>query len=136
MRTISLIVVHCSDTENGKNFTEKDIDRWHRERGWTNGCGYHYVVLLDGTVKRGRPDDMIGAHVKDHNSHSIGVCYIGGKLNGAHTDTRTEAQKQSMRVLLKELKQRFPTAIIVGHNNLNRNKACPCFNAYQEYKDI
>ena len=131
-----MIVVHCSDTEDGKNFTEKDIDRWHRARGWAYGCGYHYVVQIDGTVERGRPEDLKGAHVKDHNLHSIGVCYIGGKRDGVYADTRTEAQKQSMLALLKDLKRRFPNAIIVGHNTLNKNKACPCFDAYQEYKNI
>ena len=131
-----MIVVHCSDTEDGKNYTEKDIDRWHRARGWAYGCGYHYVVQIDGTVERGRPEDLKGAHVKDHNLHSIGVCYIGGKRDGVYTDTRTEAQKQAMLALLKDLKRRFPNAIIVGHNTLNKNKACPCFDAYQEYKNI
>ena len=55
-----MIVVHCSDTEDGKNFTEKDIDRWHRAQGWAYGCGYHYVVQIDGTVERGRPEDLKG----------------------------------------------------------------------------
>ena len=44
-------------------------------------------------------------------------------------DTRTEAQRQALRRLLKELKERYPRALIVGHHDLNPLKACPCFDA-------
>ena len=44
MRKIDSIIVHCSATKAGQDFTAADIDRWHRERGF-NGIGYHYVIL-------------------------------------------------------------------------------------------
>ena len=47
MRKIDSIIIHCSATKVGQDFTAADIDRWHRERGF-NGIGYHYVVCLDG----------------------------------------------------------------------------------------
>ena len=34
MRCIKEIIIHCSDTEEGKDFTVADIDVWHRKRGW------------------------------------------------------------------------------------------------------
>ena len=77
MRNIKYIIVHCSATAEGKDFKEKDIDKWHRQRGFT--CiGYHYVVDLDGKIEVGRPESQIGAHCKGYNSVSIGVCYVGG----------------------------------------------------------
>ena len=76
MRKIDLIVIHCSATRAGKNYTAADIDRWHRERGFSM-IGYHFVVLRNGTVETGRPLTQPGAHCKGHNSTSIGVCYIG-----------------------------------------------------------
>lgn len=136
MREIDLIVVHCSATPEGKDYTTMDIDRWHRQRGF-KGIGYHWVVYRDGSVHAGRPEAEVGAHCKGHNAHSIGVCYIGGmtKDNTQPKDTRTPAQKDALLRLLKELKKRYPNAVIHGHRDF-ANKDCPCFDATAEYKDI
>lgn len=76
MRNIDSIIVHCSATKAGQDFTATDIDRWHRERGF-NGIGYHYVIRLDGRLEKGREIDLPGAHCKGWNERSIGLCYIG-----------------------------------------------------------
>ena len=105
-------------------------------QGWKNGCGYHYVIRRDGSIEKGRPDEMIGAHCLNHNKNSIGICYEGGlDANGKHVDTRTDAQKKSMRKLLEDLTKQHPRAVIVGHNTFS-NKDCPCFDAAKEYKDL
>ena len=89
-----------------------------------------------GTREMGRPEYMVGAHCQGHNKYSIGVCYEGGLDNDSRpADTRTEAQRQALRQLLRELKQRYPRALIVGHHDLNPMKACPCFDA-AEYAGI
>ena len=94
MRKINKIILHCSATKEGKHYTAKDIDRWHREQGYTM-IGYHYVILLDGTVEYGRPLEMQGAHTYGHNADSIGICYIGGlDQYGKAKDTRAEAPKR------------------------------------------
>lgn len=136
MRTINEIIVHCSATAEGKDFTEKDIDRWHRAKGW-NGCGYHYVVRLDGRVEGGREEAEVGAHCLGHNQHSIGVCYIGGCASDGKTpkDTRTVKQKAALLALLKRIKARYPQAKIYGHCDFAA-KACPCFDAKKEYSNI
>lgn len=54
MRTINLIVVHCTATPEGRDVTTADIDRQHRQRGFTS-IGYHYVIYRDGTLHLGRP---------------------------------------------------------------------------------
>jgi N-acetyl-anhydromuramyl-L-alanine amidase AmpD len=81
---------------------------------------------------------MIGAHCKNHNAHSIGVCYEGGyDIRGQPADTRTPAQKAAMRKLLEELHARYPRAVIVGHHDLNPLKDCPCIeNVAHEYADL
>ena len=138
MRTITLIIIHCSAVRPWQQSSAADIDRWHRERGFQNGIGYHYVVRRDGTVEVGRPLEMVGAHCENHNRHSIGVCYEGGlDAAGKPADTRTDAQKVALRNLLQQLHARFPKAIITGHNVFNPMKACPCFDAVKEYyKDL
>lgn len=137
MRQINYIIIHCSATKAGQDFRAKDIDRWHRERGW-DGIGYHKVIDLDGTVEPGRSEAKPGAHCKGHNSDSIGICYIGGlNKDGKPADTRTELQKAALAGLVAGYKQRFPNAKVVGHRDMpNVHKACPCFNAKEEYKNI
>ena len=137
MRTITLIVVHCSAVRPDQQSSAAQIDTWHRERGFKLGIGYHYVVRRDGQVEPGRPEFLVGAHSLNHNAHSIGVCYEGGlDIRGQPADTRTEAQKQAMRQLLEELHGRYPRALIVGHHDLNPGKDCPCFDAVREYADM
>ncbi|MFV0365211.1 MAG: N-acetylmuramoyl-L-alanine amidase [Mangrovibacterium sp.] len=124
------LVIHCSATRAGKNFTSADIDLWHRQQGW-KGIGYHFVVLLDGTLQQGRALHEVGAHCKGHNAHSVGLCYIGGvDALGVPLDTRTPTQKEGLRRLIFCLRRRFPSATVHGHNEFS-NKACPSY-AYRE----
>lgn len=126
------IILHCSATKEGQNIKAKEIDAWHRQRGF-NGIGYHYVIDLDGTVESGRPEGVIGAHCLNHNARSIGVCYVGGlDAAGKPKDTRTPQQKAALVKLVTTLKLRYPNATVHGHNEF-ANKACPCFNAKKEF---
>lgn len=136
MRKITLIIIHCSAVKPNQTSSAEQIDRWHRQRGFKYGIGYHYVIRRDGTIECGRPEDMIGAHCAGHNAHSIGVCYEGGlDANGKPADTRTTQQKATMRALVESLHESYPHALITGHN-VFAAKACPCFDAAKEYEDL
>lgn len=132
-RKVIRVIIHCSATQEGKDFTVQDIDRWHRQRGFTN-IGYHYVIYRDGTIHEGRNIDVIGAHCTGYNTGSIGVCYIGGLASDGKTpkDTRTNAQKAALFNLVKRLKGLYPGVQVYGHRDFAA-KACPCFNAKKEY---
>ena len=136
MRRITLIIIHCSSVRPQQRSSAKDIDSWHREKGW-KGIGYHFVVRRDGTVETGRPLSEVGAHVVGHNRHSIGICYEGG-LNdaGEAADTRTPEQVQALRELVEQMHARFPRAVIVGHRDLDPRKECPCFDVVREFADL
>ena len=54
MRTITLIIVHCSANRQGSTLRMMDIDHLHRSLGW-KGCGYHFVIPTDGTIEIGKP---------------------------------------------------------------------------------
>jgi N-acetyl-anhydromuramyl-L-alanine amidase AmpD len=128
MRYIDTIIIHCSATEQGRNFDATDIRRWHKERGFSD-IGYHYVVKLDGTVEHGRDIELVGSHCLGYNKTSIGICYIGGLKDGNPADTRTPEQRVALAELVASLLVSYPSIItIVGHNQLNPNKACPCYN--------
>lgn len=128
MRKITKIIVHCSATPEGRDYTVADIDRWHKQRGW-KGIGYHYVIYRDGSVHAGRDVEQIGAHCTGQNANSIGICYIGGMTadNKKPKDTRTPAQKVALRDLVERLRTKYPVATVHGHREF-ANKACPSFD--------
>lgn len=133
MRDINEIIVHCTATPEGKDYSVATIDKWHKARGWS-GIGYHFVVHLDGTVERGRPVEKVGAHVAGRNAKTIGAVYVGGVERDGKTpkDTRTPAQKISLTNLLKELVAKYAITKISGHNEYAA-KACPSFDASAAY---
>ena len=134
-RNIKEIIVHCTATPEGRPTTIAEITTWHKKRGFST-IGYHYVVMLDGSVSKGRDVNVSGAHCEGHNSISIGVCYVGGCDKQMKTkDTRTPAQKYALLTLLKKLKVLYPNAKIHGHMDFAK-KDCPSFDATTEYKNI
>ena len=137
MRQIKEIIVHCSATREGQDIPVETIKDWHvNGRGWSD-IGYHFYIDIKGDIHKGRDISRIGAHCSGHNRNSIGVCYCGGVEADGRTpkDTRTEEQKQGLLHVLKTLKAMYPAATIYSHNEF-ANKACPSFNATNEYKDL
>lgn len=150
MRTITEIIVHCEATPEGEEYTAAQVSQWHKERKFTsyirNGkceyIGYHYIIHLDGRTEACRPESIVGCHARGHNARSIGVSYVGGcpprsvkGWNRQAKDTRTPAQKAALLKLLKDLKRRYPAARIIGHRDVAA-KACPCFDAKTEYRNL
>lgn len=140
-RNIKEIIVHCSATPEGEDFTVAHIRTMHLARNFSD-IGYHYVIYRDGSVHVGRNEAQSGAHCTGHNMISIGVCYIGGcpprstaNWMNKSKDTRTPAQKDALLKLLKDLKAKYPKAEIHSHRDF-ANKACPSFDATKEYKNI
>lgn len=133
MRKIDKIILHCAATKEGQHFTVEDIDRWHKARGFAK-IGYHYVIYLDGSVHKGRQEELMGAHTLGQNSTSIGICYIGGlDKDGKPKDTRTPEQKASLIRLINDLKLKYPATKVYGHYEFAA-KACPCFDVKKEFR--
>lgn len=135
-RRINEIIVHCTATPEGRDYTVADIRQMHKAQGWVD-IGYHYLVYRDGSIHEGRNVDMVGAHCQGHNAQSIGVCYVGGVARDGKTpkDTRTQAQKDALIHLLMQLVCLYPDATIRGHRDFAA-KACPSFDATREYKNL
>lgn len=109
----------------------KEIDRWHRARGWRM-CGYHRVIRRNGEVENGRPIDQSGAHARGYNNRSVGICMAGGVAKDGKTpeDNFTPEQYQSLHLLLTELQLVYPHAKIIGHYGVSP-KACPSFDVQE-----
>ena len=135
-RRINEIIVHCTATPEGRDYTVADIRQMHKAQGWVD-IGYHYLIYRDGSIHEGRNVDMVGAHCQGHNAQSIGVCYVGGVARDGKTpkDTRTPAQKDALIHLLMQLVCLYPDATIRGHRDFAA-KACPSFDATKEYKNL
>lgn len=126
-RAISKIILHCTATPEGKDYTVEQIRQWHLARGFSD-IGYHFVVYRDGSVHRGRHIEQIGAHCSGQNACSIGISYVGGCAKDGKTpkDTRTPEQTIALHKLVEDLLNQFPGATLHGHYEF-ANKACPSF---------
>ena len=136
MRDIKYIVVHCTATPQTTS-VESIKQYWKTQLGWKMP-GYHFMIKPSGEVVNLLPIEQISNGVKGFNSISINISYIGGiDAQGKPVDNRTPKQKESLKTLLKELKNKFKNAIIQGHRDFpNVKKACPSFDAKTEYKNI
>ena len=135
---VKYIVVHCSDSPNGRLDKRFDsagaIHMWHKQPPNNfDGIGYHFVIDENGETAHGRPifpDTKTiwpGAHVKYFNSVSIGICLIG-------SDYFHLEQMQTLRDEIDYLHSIWPDAELVGHYELDKKKTCPNFNVKAWYK--
>lgn len=132
---IETLIIHCAATPNGRRHTAADIDRWHHDRGFHRNprligwqqpnlkhIGYHFVIHVSGAVESGRGIGEVGAHARGHNHNCLGSCLIG-------TDQFTLGQWHSLRSQVQYLQKQLPgLKTIIGHNQVNADKACPGFD--------
>ena len=156
MKKIDAIIIHCSATRAEQDLRAKDIDRIHKQRGFSQ-IGYNFIIDLDGMVEDGRSLSIDGAHCStkgfsgiSYNKHSIGICYIGGlDANGKPADTRTPAQRASLRELVAKLCKEYLIIEVLGHRDASPDldgsgevepkeyiKACPCFDVRSEFPNF
>ena len=137
MRDIKYIVIHCAATKPSMDVPIERVRKWHLDRGWSD-IGYHYYITRDGKIHKGRDLNIVGAHVRGYNKNSIGIFYEGGiNEKGDPEDNRTDEQKKSLLKVVKVLKFVFENAVVQGHRDFpNVKKACPSFDAKNEYKNI
>ena len=123
---VKYLIVHCSDSPQGRGDGAKEIHQWHKEKGWA-GIGYHFVITEGGEIQHGRPTFWAGAHAYGYNKKSLGICLIG---KGEYT----EEQYNTLRGLLKTLKRQFPNSSLAGHRDLDDKKDCPLFDVRSWFK--
>lgn len=143
MSKLKYLVIHCTDTPEGREVTGKEIRAWHtdpkpRGNGWSQ-VGYQRIYHINGGVEelvRNNYDNVVDPWeitngVAGHNGEAIHWVYVGGKSNDGlerPKDTRNYLQAQAMERHLKFFHLKFPEVLIVGHHYFNRSKACPSFD--------
>jgi N-acetyl-anhydromuramyl-L-alanine amidase AmpD len=153
-REITEVVVHWTATYLDQFIQAQDIDRVHKEKGLSS-IGYHFVILRDGTLQRGRPINQIGSHAVNHNTYTIGLAFVGGinltsaqaALLGGYekvsSDSRyasinslTSEQMQTFHMFMKSFFQAYPYGQAFGHNDIEpRSKIDPGFDVVQYVKN-
>lgn len=128
---IRYLTIHCTATPEGRANTVAEVTRWDVDR--FGQPSYHHVIELDGKAVQTLRDNQRGAHTGGANTGNIGISYVGGTTtlaSGAKPkDTRTPAQKATLRRLVAEYRARFPGIIVRGHRDWpGVAKACPCFD--------
>lgn len=118
-----IIVHHTGGTDadplaDTSHHTAKIIETWHLQKGW-NGIGYHYVIEKDGTIVKGRPEHVEGAHEPKKNKDSLGLCMSGN----FDATLPTKQQEQSLVILAQDIQQRYPIKKIGPHRQYAK-KTC------------
>ena len=140
MRDIKKIILHCTATREGKDYSADTIRNWHMSepRMWSD-IGYHFVIRNDenGTIERGRPVEKKGAHTLGENSDSIGIAYVGGVDKDLKAkDTMTACQEESFLKLVESLRIVFGDIPVFGHNDFTDKKECPSFKVKKKFPQL
>lgn len=134
-RPINLVVVHCAATRPSMDIGAKEIDQWHKDRGF-NKIGYHFVIRRNGEIEKGRDIIFAGAHVAGYNYDSIGICLVGGVDDNLKPEKNfTKEQFTALLDLLKKINKVYPRAKILGHRDIDDRKACPSFDVKKWLED-
>ncbi|SHG60645.1 N-acetylmuramoyl-L-alanine amidase [Thermosyntropha lipolytica DSM 11003] len=112
------IIIHHTATPG--DVAAETVHTWHLNQGWA-GIGYHYLIRQDGTVERGRPENVIGAHAgPEGNSDSIGIALAGN----FEIVRPTEKQMEALVWLIRDLIKRYGELQIIGHRDVIAT-SCP-----------
>ena len=130
---IHTLVVHCTDS--GRSVTWAQIDKWHKDRGWP-GFGYHGFIDQWGDYWLGRPLNVVGIHVRNHNTNTLGLVLAGTK-NPKNAWGEPLGFSRSQFLTAERVIEAWRLAVggspkVVGHKDLDPDRKCPFFDTTME----
>jgi hypothetical protein len=123
--SIKYISVHHSASP--MNVTRADVIKWHTANGWPDvRSGYHVFIQADGSIEWGSMDAVLKYTVGQQNPHTLGVCLAGNfhPPDKGFTGRPKIKQLESLRLVLKVWKERYPDASVVPHRRFG-GTVCP-----------
>jgi hypothetical protein len=135
-RDISRIVIHHSAGHGG---TLEELRQLHMtQNGWRD-IGYHCIITNGkdmggkpsraaacGAIFYGRPEHVTGAHCRNHNIGTLGVCVVGDY----EANVPTEGQLLSLVHVLQDWCVRYDIPAtydyIKGHRQMSGHRANAC----------
>jgi N-acetylmuramoyl-L-alanine amidase len=87
-----------------------EIDTAHCRQGRL-GIGYHFLILIDGTIQLCRRIATCGSHSKHLDDISVAIGVVGGITeDGDRASTRNPEQEQSLADLTRVVQEIYPDA--------------------------
>lgn len=162
-RDITTAVTHWTKTHSDANLNAYHIHRLHLAAQWEslggdedafkllvdqgpkNGIEWHYCILKDGTIQRGRPIDVESADGVGFKKHAIHIGFVAGYTAAFGTpnseftlgpDSITSQQWKSFDQFLDAFYRAYPGGEALSHNKINKQSTCPGFDVttYTESK--
>lgn len=135
------IVIHHTAVlpdEGAPPRNKKEVDKYHATKGFEITCSghvyhvaYHYLILANGRIQKGRPERCEGAHAKNYNSY-LGISVIGdfdSRDNPMGEKGPTQPNPKQMAALARlshhlMLRYHIPVSRVVRHNDIAVTR-CP-----------
>ena len=125
-RRVDRVFIHCSASDHAHHDDVSVMDRWHKERGWSE-VGYHFFIKKDGQLQEGRSLEKTPAAQGGHNRATIAIC-----LHGLDKDKFTENQFDTLKDLCRKIDSEYGGQVTFhGHTEVSA-KTCPVF----DYKKV
>lgn len=129
---IERVILHHSASA----FGDVDLIRsWHLKRGFEE-VGYHFIITngkrtakskydpsFDGILQYGRALHEVGAHCRNQNGNSVGICMVG---NGEQTDAQWKTLSDLFDTLLSRCSGLNRRSLYV-HRQFDQTE-CPGFD--------
>ncbi|MDS1271448.1 peptidoglycan recognition family protein [Lipingzhangella sp. LS1_29] len=133
------IVIHHTATANTSDFSRsralslsRGIQNWHMDNNGWNDTGQQLTISRGGYVMEGRNTSLeaiaegkhvVGAHVANHNSHTLGIENEGSYGSASPPEEQLAALVATVAWLCA-VYELDPEQAIVGHRDFNAT-ACP-----------
>ena len=153
-RDITTAVVHWSETHSDSPFTARDMHTVHLANqteelgndldalkklvalGPQAGINWHYVLLRDGTIQRGRPINLDSGPWVGYTNNTVHIGFIAGYSVPFGTpnselylgsESITPQQWKSFDKFLDAFYKTYPGGEALGHKEINPSSADPGF---------
>ena len=135
--TPTMITIH--HLGEGHDLSAQEVHEKHINKEKWAGIGYHYVIRWDGTIERGRAENLLGAHAEGYNKGNIGILVSGTFMDGSEHPEPSEQQMRSLTGLVADICKRYDIVpsrdTIKGHRDLMAT-ACPGDNLYNKLDSL
>ncbi|KAB0797681.1 hypothetical protein PPYR_08674 [Photinus pyralis] len=131
------VIIHHStgpscENEHSCKSRVKSFQNYHMDTNRWNDIGYNFLIGGDGSVYEGRGWGKSGAHTRNYNNKSIGICVIGNYQSTSPNDSALAALKTLIQegVAKGHIKRDYK---LLGHGQVGATE-CPGGALYNEIK--
>lgn len=137
-----LVIIHHSDVPDVPAAATQAVERaamramedFHVLENEWSGIAYNWLIFQSGRIYEGRGWSRVGAHTENHNSTSVGICFV---VDGDVHDLTHAAIAAGRRVIDAGVRYKFIAAnySIRGHHDYAA-KTCPGTRIYPKLAQL